>query len=300
MRSYILPCILALLVHGAAFSLIAMNWDRVPEAPRSAPRHIQAEMIDLRALAQQQAKQEQIARQQAEQQRRAEEARLQQEREAEARRRQELERQKAEAEARKRAEQAAEQKRRRELARQKAAEEKRKAEQQARRKAEAEAARRKAEEQARREAEAARQKAEAAAKAEAERQARQQQAEAELQRKLAEEQAAQARAQAEQVSQAVIGDIQSYIQALLQDRWVMSSTARNGMEAVVAIHLLPSGEVDQAYIHTSSGDTLFDQSALEAVKSVGRFSRVAEVEPLLFERRLRTILVKFRPEGLRW
>jgi len=300
MRSYIVPCILALLVHAAAFSLISLNWDRVPETPRSAPRHIQAEMIDLKALAQHQAKQEQIARQQAEQQRKAEEARLQQEREAAAKRQQELARQKAEAEARKRAEQAAEQKRKQELARQKAAEEKRKAEQLARRKAEAEAAKRKAEQQAQREAEVAKRKAEAAAKAEAERQAQQQRAEAELQRKLAEEQAAKARAQAEQVSQAVIGDIQSYIQAILQDRWRIPATARNGMEAVVAIHLLPSGEVDQAYIHTSSGNSLFDKTALDAVESVGRFPRIAEVDPLLFERRLRKILVKFRPEGLRW
>jgi colicin import membrane protein len=30
------------------------------------------------------------------------------------------------------------------------------------------------------------------------------------------------------------------------------------------------------------------------------FPRVADVDPLLFERRLRKLLVKFRPEGLRW
>jgi colicin import membrane protein len=72
------------------------------------------------------------------------------------------------------------------------------------------------------------------------------------------------------------------------------------MEAVVAIHFLPTGEVDQAYIHTSSGNTPFDRSAVQAVERVGRFPRVANVDPLLFERRLRTVLVKFRPEGLRW
>jgi colicin import membrane protein len=295
MRSYILPFMLAFVVHAAAFSLISMNWDRPAEPVRSAPRHIQAEMIDLKALAQQQAAQEQIARQQA----KAEEARQRREREAVEQRQQELARKQAEADARKRAEQQAEQKRQQEQARQKAEEQKRQAELAARKKAEAEAAERKAQEQAKREAEEAKRKAEATAKAEAERRKQQQQAEADLQRKLAAERA-EAQARAEQASQAVIGDIQSYIQAVLQDSWRIPSTARNGMEAVVAIHFLPSGEVDQAYIHTSSGNAQFDSSAVQAVLRARSFPRVADVDPLLFERRLRKLLVKFRPEGLRW
>lgn len=299
MRSYILPFLLASVVHAAAFSLISMNWDRPAEPVRSAPRHIQAEMIDLKALAQQQAAQEQIARQQAEQQRKAEEARKRSEREAVEQRQQELARKQAEADARKREQQQAEQKRQQEQAQQKAAEQKRQADLAARNKAEAEAARRKAQEQAKREAEAAKRKAEATARAEAERRKQQQQAEAELQRKMAAERA-EAQARAEQVSQAVIGDIQSYIQAVLQDSWRIPSTARNGMKAVVAIHFLPSGEVDQAYIHTSSGNAQFDSSAVQAVLRARSFPRVADVDPLLFERRLRKLLVKFRPEGLRW
>lgn len=299
MRSYILPFMLAFVVHAAAFSLISMNWDRPAEPVRSAPRHIQAEMIDLKALAQQQAAQEQIARQQAEQKRKAEEARQRREREAVEQRQQELARKQAEADARKRAEQQAEQKRQQEQARQKAEEQKRQAELAARKKAEAEAAERKAQEQAKREAEEAKRKAEATAKAEAERRKQQQQAEADLQRKLAAERA-EAQARAEQASQAVIGDIQSYIQAVLQDSWRIPSTARNGMEAVVAIHFLPSGEVDQAYIHISSGNAQFDSSAVQAVLRARSFPRVADVDPLLFERRLRKLLVKFRPEGLRW
>ncbi|WP_206841350.1 cell envelope integrity protein TolA [Marinobacterium iners] len=299
MRSYILPFMLAFVVHAAAFSLISMNWDRPAEPVRSAPRHIQAEMIDLKALAQQQAAQEQIARQQAEQKRKAEEARQRREREAVEQRQQELARKQAEADARKRAEQQAEQKRQQEQARQKAEEQKRQAELAARKKAEAEAAKRKAQEQAKREAEEAKRKAEATARAEAERRKQQQQAEADLQRKLAAERA-EAQARAEQASQAVIGDIQSYIQAVLQDSWRIPSTARNGMEAVVAIHFLPSGEVDQAYIHTSSGNAQFDSSAVQAVLRAHSFPRVADVDPLLFERRLRKLLVKFRPEGLRW
>ncbi len=98
----------------------------------------------------------------------------------------------------------------------------------------------------------------------------------------------------------MVGDIQSYIQALLQDSWNIPSTARNGMRAVVEIRFFPNGQVDQANITTSSGDQAFDRSALQAVQRVGTFERIADVDPLTFERRLRRVLVEFRPEGLRW
>ena len=42
------------------------------------------------------------------------------------------------------------------------------------------------------------------------------------------------------------------------------------------------------------------RSALQAVFRVEKFERVSDVDPIMFERRLRRILVTFRPEGLRW
>ncbi|MDY6891936.1 MAG: hypothetical protein SVU24_10170, partial [Pseudomonadota bacterium] len=95
MRSYIVPVLLAFLVHAAAFLLISMNWDQPAQPTRSLPRHIQAKMIDLEALARQRAEREQMARQQAEQQRKAEQARKLREREQVEQRQQALARKQA-------------------------------------------------------------------------------------------------------------------------------------------------------------------------------------------------------------
>ncbi len=305
LRSYILPTFLALLIHGLVLVLLSTHWIDHSEPKRSMPRHINAQMIDLNALAQRQAELEQATQEKARQEAAAE-AKAQREKEQAAaeKRRQELERKKAKAEAERKAKQEAEAQRQKEIARKREAEKKKQAEIAAQKKAEAEAAKRKADEQAKREAEKAKQQAAERARKEAERREQQAKAEQELQQALARERQAKAKAEAAAAaraqSEAVIGDIRSYIQAVLQDSWRIPSTARNGMEAVVAIHFLPSGEVDQAYIEKSSGNAAFDNSAVQAVYRVKSFPRVADVDPLLFERQLRKLLVKFRPEGLRW
>ncbi|MBA4502013.1 cell envelope integrity protein TolA [Marinobacterium marinum] len=299
-RSYIVPFVLALGVHAAVLALLSTHWMGHDEPQRKVPRHIEAQMIDLTALARREAEQAHIAEERAREAEQAQQAeRKRQERVAAEQRRQELAKQQAEAETKRKARQEAEKKRQKEQAAQRAAEQKRQAELEAKRKAEAVERKRKAEEQARRQEAEVKRKAEAAAKAAKERERKQAQAEAELKQALAREQKAR-EAAARQASQAVIGDIQSYIQAMLQNGWRIPSTARNGMEAVVTIHLLPNGEVDQAYIHTSSGNAAFDNSAIQAVYRVQRFPRVADIDPILFERRLRKLSVKFRPEGLRW
>ncbi|WP_432695424.1 cell envelope integrity protein TolA [Marinobacterium sp. YM272] len=302
LRGYILPTILATLLHVVILGGLLTHWVGTAEPERRTPRHIQAKMIDLEALTrdagQSSAPPEQAdpqAQQQAEaKQRQAEETRrkaAEAERQAQEKARAEVQRQKQLA-AKQEAEKAAAEKKKAELAARKKAEAlaKQKAAEEAKRQ---EQARRQAEEKAQQEA-AARAKAEAQAQARAEAAAKQR----------AEEAAAQARAeqarQAAQRAQAVVGDITSYIHGLLQRNWRIPATARNGMEAVVSIRLLGNGEIDQASIVESSGDAAFDRSALQAVYRTERFERVAEVDPIVFERRLRSIRVVFRPEGLRY
>lgn len=300
-RGYLLPAVLAALLHVLVLGALLTHWVGRTEDMQRTPRHIQARMIDLDALATraatpspEPAELEQNSAEanaaQAARQRQAEEAQAAQ------RRAEEAARQEAQEQARRQAEaQAA----------------KRKAEQDAKRKAE-QAARLKAEQEAKRRAQAlAREKAaEAERQAQAQREAQEKarkaaQAKAEAEARAREQAAAQAKAEAArqaaaQQAQAVIGDIQGYIQALVQRNWRIPATARNGMEAVVSIRLLGNGEIDQASILRSSGDQAFDRSALQAVYRTERFERVAQVDPLLFERRLRTIQLVFRPEGLRW
>lgn len=303
-RGYLLPTLLATALHVLVLGALLHHWVGEAEADRRLPRHIQAQMIDLEAFTNnnqpaqsdapavdEDAQQRAEAQARAEAQRQAQEAQRQAQQAAEQRAQQEA-RQKAEAAARQKAEQAARLKAEQEAKRKAEVQAKQKAAEEARRQAQA---KREAEEKARRAAEA---KAQAEAKARAK-------AEAEAKAKAAAEAAARAQAeaarqQAAQRAESIVGDIQGYIQALVQRNWRIPATARNGMEAVVQIRLFGNGEIDQASIVKSSGDKAFDRSALQAVYRTERFERVAEVDPILFERRLRVIQVIFRPEGLRW
>lgn len=120
---------------------------------------------------------------------------------------------------------------------------------------------------------------------------------AQLEKELAQEQQKMA---ADRASQQLMVSMTDYINSELSRNWRISSAFRDGMEAVVEIRLFPSGEVDSANLVKSSGDSGFDNAAVQAVFKVDRFVRVAEVDPLTFERNLRKFRVKFRPEGLRW
>lgn len=318
-RSYVLPVILATLVHLVMLALIAAQWFDFSEPPRPQPRHLQARMIDLSSLqpdqaaaqqaaeqaraqeqarqAEQQRQEQSVAeqqrqddqRQQVEQQRQEEQQRQQQEREVEQQRQQELVAQR-EAESRIRAEQErqqqadAERQRREEAERQAAAEQRRQEE------------RRQAEDRQRQEDAQAKAREEARQREAAQAEARQREAQAQAQ--------AEARAEAQRAAQAaadaVIGDIGSYISAMLTRNWNIPATARLGMQATVEIQLMPNGEIADVRIVQSSGDLAFDRSAEQAVRRTERLPRVAEVDPILFERRLRRTQVIFRPEGLRW
>ena len=87
---------------------------------------------------------------------------------------------------------------------------------------------------------------------------------------------------------------------MLERNWNIPATARQGMYATVEIHLTPTGDIVDVRILRSSGDMAFDRSVEQAVRRTERLPRVAEVDPMLFERRLRRIQINFRPEGLRW
>ncbi|WP_277253098.1 hypothetical protein [Neptunomonas phycophila] len=60
-RSYILPVVLALLVHICVVLLLVPHWFQQKQDPRQTPRHIQATMIDLKSLATEVSNQQQIA-----------------------------------------------------------------------------------------------------------------------------------------------------------------------------------------------------------------------------------------------
>jgi colicin import membrane protein len=200
----------------------------------------------------------------AEQKRRQEEQRaaeLKRQREEQVRKQAE-EKRKTEAAARQKAEA---EKQRQEEAKRKAEAEKQRQEE-AKRKAEAEKQR---QEEARRQAEAEKKRQEEARrKAEAERklqeEAARKAAEQEMQARLAAEQARMA-TQRQSAMQRMIDEYALYIQEKVQRSWIRPPNSGSGLSCTVEVRLIPSGEVINAQIVRSSGDTAFDRSVEAAV-----------------------------------
>lgn len=107
---------------------------------------------------------------------------------------------------------------------------------------------------------------------------------------------------AEQARQQQLADIevaQSYA-AMIRDRvernWSRPPSARQGMEAVLEIQLVPTGYVTAVRVVKSSGNPAFDQSALQAVNKVGRFDEVKDLPSRIFEEQFRKFTLRFHPE----
>ena len=270
------------------------------EAERTAAQRHEAEELERQ---QQQQQQEQEAARAAEQRQAeaaaaataAEQKAAEQKAAEERRQAEQVERQKAE-EAR-RADAA------RKLAEDEAAK-KKAAEEAARRKA-AEEAKRKEDEARRQAAEEAKRKEEAAAKAEADRVAKlkreQEEARAKALADLLAEETEYQRAQADQIGDQVAASYDDVIRRYVSEQWRRPPTARNGMLVEVRISMLPSGDITDAVVVRSSGDAGFDQSAVQAVRNVGRIPEMQQLSrenPATFDRMYRQRTLRFKPEDL--
>jgi len=92
-------------------------------------------------------------------------------------------------------------------------------------------------------------------------------------------------------------------EALIQERiiqsWSRPPSARNGMQALLEINMVPTGQVVNVRVIKGSGDSAFDRSAEQAVKRVDRFTEIKDMPSDLFERNFRVFRLLFKPEDLR-
>lgn len=86
------------------------------------------------------------------------------------------------------------------------------------------------------------------------------------------------------------------IQDALRPRWSRPPGARNGMQTVLRITLLPGGEVLDVQLVKSSGDAAFDRSAENAVRLAGRLP--VPNDPVVFNKNFRRFTFTFKPEDL--
>ena len=90
------------------------------------------------------------------------------------------------------------------------------------------------------------------------------------------------------------------IRDTVESYWSAPPSARNGMEALLAIQLVPTGELVSVSVLRSSGSAAFDRSALNAVEKAAAFPELRNLPRREFERRFRRFQLLFRPETLRY
>ncbi|MEY3017921.1 MAG: cell envelope integrity protein TolA [Pseudomonadota bacterium] len=89
------------------------------------------------------------------------------------------------------------------------------------------------------------------------------------------------------------------IMAMVESVWSRPPSARNGMQAILVVNLIPTGEVVNVSVAESSGNAAFDTSAVNAVYKVARFDDLQGMKGAMFEANFRRFRLMFKPEDLR-
>ena len=82
----------------------------------------------------------------------------------------------------------------------------------------------------------------------------------------------------------------------VRKNWSRPPSARNGMQALLLVELIPTGDVISVILVESSGSAAFDQSAEQAIRKVRRFDVPAENST--FEKYFRRFYFLFQPSDL--
>ena len=122
--------------------------------------------------------------------------------------------------------------------------------------------------------------------------------EEEVERQRQAEEVAVIAAEAARTEFELVQSATALIQQALQQVWNRPPSARNGMRAILRIRMLPTGELIEASITQSSGDSAFDRSAENAVYSASPFSELQNLPINVFNTNFRTLSLIFEPEDL--
>lgn len=116
---------------------------------------------------------------------------------------------------------------------------------------------------------------------------------------LSDELAAEDAAREAETEQEVVNSYIAKIMAMVESVWSRPPSARNGMQAVLVVNLIPTGEVVNVSVAETSGNAAFDTSAINAVYKVERFDDLRGMKPAMFEANFRRFRLIFKPEDLR-
>ena len=116
-----------------------------------------------------------------------------------------------------------------------------------------------------------------------------------MQRQLAGE--AEAAANAQQAEQAANSFI-NIVRRAVEQAWLIPADASDSMSATLQVRLGPSGELLATSIVTSSGDSAFDRSVMQAVEHAAPFGELRDL-PADQQRNLRQFNLRFTPGDVR-
>lgn len=275
LREYTIPVIVAVLLHGAVIFLLSMSSMSKPKPPElPTPKFITANIVQLKQQAKAPVQPDVAA---AAQKKRVEQQKRQQEKQRQDQLQQERQRQeKLKADEEKQRQQKA-------LAKKKADQErlqKEKVEQE------------KALQEKRRQEQLKQEKIQQEQQAALAQKARE---DALLSSIEDQQQAQHNRIVSEQQAQSYAAIIQQAVVA----QWNRPASARNGMEVLLDIQLIPNGTVISVTISKGSGNDAFDRSAVAAVKKAERFPELVDMDSAVFEQYFRNFRMRFNPEDLR-
>lgn len=302
------PVLAALALHLILFALLFVSYSSTPELPPARPI-VTAKLYQLESQNQATNKTNQKIAGDAEKT-----AARQHEREQleQKKREQEAAKRKAEQERKAKEKAAAEKKKRQE-------EQKRAAEKKQQEQKKAEEAKRLAAQKAKQEAE--RKKAEEERKARERAAAEKKKRDAELAAKKAAEKAQEAARKAQEEKEAAalaellanetkyqreladkqgeqdIARVDDLIKQLISEHWIRPAGAQNDMQVIVSVEFNNSGHITKVTITKSSGNQAFDNSAVAAIRSVGRVREIQDL-PAKAKEQYRQKLMAFRPEDL--
>jgi colicin import membrane protein len=84
------------------------------------------------------------------------------------------------------------------------------------------------------------------------------------------------------------------IQHKVNNRWIKPISSRKGLKCTIRVKLLPSGDVMDASVIRSSGDSVFDRSAENAVRKASPLP--VPKDRTLFTTKFRTFTFEFKPD----
>ena len=121
-------------------------------------------------------------------------------------------------------------------------------------------------------------------------------------RKQQEQAMAEAKAEQERLEASYAQTAQSFM-AVVKERieanWNRPPSARKNMSCLLRLQLVPTGRVINVDVEKSSGNPLFDRSAVQAVKKAEQFPELKKMPIEVFERYYREFNLLFKPEDLR-